>query len=214
MVDTILYDWDGCLVQTLQMWLDINLKHFAKLGVQVTEQEIIMINHNDLPDELSRLGIEDPEGYVVELVRQGEERIIDVPFHKGAVETLKKLKENDFTLAIVSSQRRNIIKAKMDKTGIGELFTTIVASEDVTTRKPSPEGVHLALSKLGKSPSSAMIVGDGDHDLLAGKEAGIQTCLFMPETNLKFYDHKKFLALGPDLVIHQHKELLSVILDR
>jgi phosphoglycolate phosphatase-like HAD superfamily hydrolase len=49
----------------------------------------------------------------------------------------------------------------------------VIGLDDVTTPKPSPEGLILALERLGASPARAVFVGDSDHDVEAGRRAGV-----------------------------------------
>ena len=50
---------------------------------------------------------------------------------------------------------------------------SIVTSDDVTATKPDPEGIHKTLQELGVSSEEAIMVGDLEADITAGKQAGV-----------------------------------------
>ena len=50
---------------------------------------------------------------------------------------------------------------------------SIVTSDDVTATKPDPEGILKVLKELGVKPEEAIMVGDLEADITAGKKAGV-----------------------------------------
>jgi pyrophosphatase PpaX len=65
---------------------------------------------------------------------------------------------------------------ELEAVGIASLFGVTVGYEDVSRHKPDPEGVHLALERLGAQPEQTLLVGDSAADLQAGLAAGCWTC--------------------------------------
>lgn len=57
-------------------------------------------------------------------------------------------------------------------TGLHDLLDTVVAGDDVTRRKPHPDGLELACRRLGVPPAAALYVGDTDSDLTTAVNAG------------------------------------------
>lgn len=53
----------------------------------------------------------------------------------------------------------------------------VICADDVSTPKPSPEGLLKALSLTHRSAAQAIYVGDAERDIQAGKAAGIKTVL-------------------------------------
>ena len=48
---------------------------------------------------------------------------------------------------------------ELDELGVASLFSVVVGFEDVARHKPDPEGVELALGRLGVLPKEALLVG-------------------------------------------------------
>lgn len=49
----------------------------------------------------------------------------------------------------------------------------VVTSDDVKATKPNPEGIEKVLKELGAKPQEALMVGDLEADVVAGKKAGV-----------------------------------------
>jgi phosphoglycolate phosphatase-like HAD superfamily hydrolase len=58
------------------------------------------------------------------------------------------------------------------------LVDDIAASDDGYARKPDPEAFEAVIAKQGLVRAETLAVGDRDIDILAGRAAGLRTCLF------------------------------------
>ena len=93
----------------------------------------------------------------------------------GAKETLMELKRRGYLLAAVTSRARISLIPTLDAALLTSLFDEIIASDDVSELKPSAVPLLLALDRMNISPSKAVMVGDTDLDIEAGKRAGTAT---------------------------------------
>ena len=55
-------------------------------------------------------------------------------------------------------------------------FDAILGGDSVAEKKPHPAMLQLVLDQFHIAPNDALIVGDGDTDIEAGKRAGVVTC--------------------------------------
>jgi phosphoglycolate phosphatase-like HAD superfamily hydrolase len=60
--------------------------------------------------------------------------------------------------------------------GVAQEFDAILGGDSAAEKKPHPALLHLALEKFQITATSALMVGDGDTDIEAGKRAGVMTC--------------------------------------
>ena len=93
--------------------------------------------------------------------------------HRGVVPALQALRTRGIPLAVVSSRRREPLDWGLRAAGLRRMFDVVVGLEDVRTPKPDPEGLLLALRRLGVTPSRAVYVGDSEVDVEAGHRAGM-----------------------------------------
>ena len=60
-------------------------------------------------------------------------------------------------------------------------FSDFVTGESGFPRKPDPTALRHLMQKHGMKPQTCLMIGDRDIDLMAGRNAGMHTCLFDPE---------------------------------
>ncbi|MCX6025124.1 MAG: HAD-IA family hydrolase [Chloroflexi bacterium] len=61
------------------------------------------------------------------------------------------------------------------------LFSAILAAQDGLPKKPDPAGILRLLEQLRLDAAQTVALGDRDIDILAGKAAGLRTCLYRGE---------------------------------
>jgi phosphoglycolate phosphatase-like HAD superfamily hydrolase len=86
---------------------------------------------------------------------------------------LGRLGRQGLSLGVVSSRRLAALDQGLRATGLRRHFTVVVGLDDVAEPKPSPEGLLLALGRLGVGPSRAIFIGDTELDVEAGHRAGV-----------------------------------------
>lgn len=69
----------------------------------------------------------------------------------------------------------------MKQSGLEPLFDGFITSEDKFPSKPAPDAILHLLKQFHMDPSTAVMIGDRDIDVLAGTNAGVHGCLFDPE---------------------------------
>jgi len=100
--------------------------------------------------------------------RQGPPRC-----YPGVIPLLRRLRSRGLRMAVVSSRRRTPLDAGLVSTRLLPYFQVVVALEDVREPKPSPEGLVLAMRRLGVDAAGTLYVGDNPLDLEAGHRAGV-----------------------------------------
>jgi phosphoglycolate phosphatase-like HAD superfamily hydrolase len=91
----------------------------------------------------------------------------------GIGRLLAELARDGLRMAVVSSRRLAALEQGLTAIGLRRRFTVVVGLDDVTEPKPSPEGLLLALRRLGVEPGRAVYVGDNALDVEAGNRAGV-----------------------------------------
>ncbi|WP_251317306.1 HAD family hydrolase [Flintibacter muris] len=90
----------------------------------------------------------------------------------GGEELLRGLHARGIKAAIVSTKRGDTIEIILDRLGLADTVDLVVGSADVTRHKPDPEGLLLALDRLGVRPEHALFCGDTVMDAGAARGAG------------------------------------------
>jgi phosphoglycolate phosphatase len=110
-----------------------------------------------------------------ELFVQHADRVMvaQTEFLDGSLGALAELQAQGLRLAIVSTKYRYRIEAILERHRAGHFFEMIVGGEDAANHKPHPEGLRLALRKLGISGATGSYVGDHLVDAEAAMAAGV-----------------------------------------
>lgn len=90
----------------------------------------------------------------------------------GGEELLRGLRNRGVKVAIVSTKRGDTIEIILNRLGIADTVDLVVGSADVKRHKPDPEGLLLALDRLGVTPENALFCGDTVLDAGAARNAG------------------------------------------
>jgi HAD superfamily hydrolase (TIGR01509 family) len=129
----------------------------------------------------------------------------------GVMTTLQFLKNQGFSLALVTSASRATTKA-LEKSfpDIYNKFDCIYTRNDVKLTKPDPDQLLLALDALNINKDKAAIVGDFITDIIAGKSAGIKTIAILgeyPEVN-RF----PLESVEPHIIVNDITEIPNILL--
>jgi putative hydrolase of the HAD superfamily len=80
-----------------------------------------------------------------------------------------------YTLGVISNFYGNV-EVLCQESGVAALCAVIIDSAQVGVSKPDPRIFGLALDQLGRTPASAVYIGDSfERDMVAAKAAGLQT---------------------------------------
>ncbi len=205
----ILFDWDGCLGKTLDIWFWAEKDLLKKHGIEVDDQDLV----NSFGDwEFGKkLGIKDNDAFIKELLADVEERLKSLALYNNAIELLDKLKDSSIKMAIVTTSKKVSILPAIEKYNLNKYFDCILTAEDVVKHKPDPEIIDKAIGLVGAVKEETLIIGDGPKDILAGKAAGITTVSFYPQDNERYYSENDIKSFGADFVINDLMELIKIV---
>ena len=82
-------------------------------------------------------------------------------------------------LAVCTNKGRRVAVLVLAAFGIDRRLRTLVAEDDLPFRKPDPRPLLAAAERLGTSPATTLVVGDGTQDVLAAHAAGMPCCALL-----------------------------------
>lgn len=150
------------------------------------------------------LGEEFKEEYV-EVFRRHylKNPVVYTKVYPGVEEVLRELKRRGKKLCVVSNKLEDLSKEILRRLNIAHLFDLIVGGDTFPEKKPSPVPVLRSLEILGEEPSEAVMVGDTEADLLAGKKAGTKTAIAL-------WGYVRLDSEKPDFFLKRPEDLLSL----
>ena len=176
MIDAVVFDMDGVLLDTEHVWDEVRETLAAERGGRWHERAQADMMGMSSP-EWSRymhevIGLREPPEEINDevvrrmLARYGE-RLPLVPGAPAAVERLAAR----WPLALASSSNRELIDEALAVAELGRFFSVTVSSEEVERGKPAPDVYLEAARRLDVEPASAAAVEDSRSGILAAHAA-------------------------------------------
>jgi phosphoglycolate phosphatase len=117
---------------------------------------------------------EEREEIIKKFLAYYEEHLVDFSYsYPDVKETLKTLK--GYKKAVISNKRESLSKRVLENLDLLRYFDMVVGSDTTPERKPSPVPILYVLEHFHFQPDEAVIVGDSNFDIEAGKNAGVKT---------------------------------------
>jgi len=202
--NTLLFDWDGTLVDSAQLGLTAFEQSFATLGVAFDREIYRAVYSPNWYSVYEAMGLPKEKWQLADdlwVENYGQQTAKPVT---GAQETISGLKQKGYHLGVVSSGSECRVGREIRELGLENFFETVVCNEQMENKKPHPEGLETAMRTLGCSSEATCYVGDSPEDIEMGKRAGMFTVGVRSEypTSWKLKSHK------PDILIESLTELL------
>ncbi len=129
-------------------------------------------------------------------------RILD-----GVEATLSHFEEEGFQQCLATNKSAPEAEKILAHLGIDGYFDLMVGYDDVSSPKPSPEMILLALDAMGVEPDEAVLVEDSPTGLAAGKGGGV----FTVAVTTGFHDAGSLADSKPDYIIDEIKGLREIV---
>jgi phosphoglycolate phosphatase-like HAD superfamily hydrolase len=178
MIDTVIFDVDGTLVDTNYLhavtWWEAFRQHDHQVPMARIHRAIGMgsdklLDHL-LPEDRDRTaddGIRDAHRC---LYGQYWTRL---DAFEGAAELLRACASRGQKVLLASSASEPEMKALRAALDAEDAITAATSSDDAEESKPAPDIVEVALDRAGVSPGQAVFVGDTVWDVKACEKAGV-----------------------------------------
>lgn len=191
MIQAIIFDMDGLLIDSEPMWRKAEKASFEKLGIPVKEEsfsETMGVRVDVLVEYwFERFPWEGPSK------KEVENDIISTVialFRKkgslmpGAIEIMKKFRELSIPMAIASSSPTDLISAVLKKTSISKYISVVHSAESERFGKPHPDVYMGAAKKLGICARRCLAFEDSPNGVLSAKAAGMK-CIAVPSKEVR-----------------------------
>ncbi len=178
-VDTVIFDLDGTLLNTLEDLTDSVNHAMEKFGFPLhTVEEIRTFVGNGAPRLIERSipgGKENP-AYDAALAAFKEHYAAHCEDktspYQGVMALLAELRDRGFRMAVVSNKFDQAVKRLCEKY-FGDYIEAAIGESDQIKRKPAPDTVYRALRELSCDASRAVYVGDSEVDIQTAKNASL-----------------------------------------
>ena len=202
-ITTLLFDWDGTVVDSAHLGLVAYEKAFAELGIPFDHDTYRTVYSPNWLTVYEGMGLPKEHWQRADELWTQHYEEQSAELIEGAAETLAKLRQSGYRMGVVSSGNDCRINREIQELGLAGFFEVVICHEQIKNRKPHPEGLEIAMRMLGCSQTETCYVGDTPEDIQMGKRAGLFTVGVRSAypTSWKLKDQK------PDIHIESFAEL-------
>lgn len=213
-VQTVIFDVDGTLVDTVDAYHTVAALAAAPHGLLISRETVRYALNNNHPTFWELVTpLEHPNRLeLMEAMKQeAMRRWPEVLRQHGRImpglrQTLETLQSRGLRLAIMTGSQSGSFEPLREE-GLLDLFEIVVTGADVTRPKPDPEGLLKCAAALGVEPGQAVYVGDTPTDVRASRAAGMAAVSVLSGAG----DSALLSAAGPDWLIYSHTRLPEII---
>ena len=209
MIQTVIFDMDGVIVDTEPVHHFAYNQHFKLLNIEVSPEMYASFTGNSTKNTFEKLkeffAISEDIDTLIEtkrnLFNDAFDQKEDLYLLDGVEELIKDLYQNGMQLVLASSSAKVTIDRVFTRFGLHQYFTHIVSGEDFPKSKPHPAIFQHAAFLSGTPVESCIVIEDSTNGIIAAKAAGI-FCVGYNSINTKLQDYSK-----ADQVINHFNEL-------
>lgn len=183
-IDTIIFDLDGSLVDSMWIWTDIDEEYLS-------EHHLTTESRDTIKSKIEGKSFYETAVYFKEFfhIEDSLEKIMsdwnrmawdkyekEVPLKPGVPEFLEGCKKRGISLGIATSNSRELVDNVLGVHALKKYFGSIVTGSEVLKGKPAPDIYLKVARELHADPSKCLIFEDILRGIEAGKNAGMTTC--------------------------------------
>lgn len=196
MIETVIFDMDGVIVDTEPVHHEAYIQHFAALNIEVSPELYASFTGNSTKNIYEKLKqrfqLQEEVPVLVEtkrnLFNDAFDQKEDLFLLDGVLDLIQELHHNGMQLVLGSSSAKVTIDRIFNRFDLHRYFTHIVSGEDFPNSKPHPAIFQHAAQLAGTHPERCIVIEDSTNGILAAKAAGIY-CVGYQSANSKLQDY-------------------------
>lgn len=209
--ETVLFDLDGTLVDSIDLIIDSYLHTFRTHGATEPTRAEILAGIGTPLRTIFRPYTANPAMMDAWIATYREFNLTHhdtrVKAYPGVIDMVRSIRNAGMRTGLVTSKNHHGARRGLTLIGLDDAMEVVVGADDVVNPKPHPEPVTRALELLGMPAATCLFVGDSHHDVHCGRGAGVTTAgiTWGP------FDRAHLEAASPDHYCATPAELLAIV---
>jgi phosphoglycolate phosphatase len=199
-----LFDFDGVLVDSLDLYADAVARCLERIGTPIVKcrEDYLALFDGNFYESMEAQGVDLAAfGQAAKEILPRIDYDAMKPFD-GLIPALAAL-QKDHLLAVVSSNGYRTIRTMLIRFGFDPYFQEIFGSDFLFSKK---EKITIALEKYGIPREKAFYIGDTAGDILEARAAGIRSVA----VTWGWHRRERLIAVQPDFLIDTPEGLLAI----
>jgi HAD superfamily hydrolase (TIGR01509 family) len=180
-ISMIIFDYDGTLVDSLQIHVNNWRQILHEVGVDVPEAELRKRFGMTAKDILKEILPEHLKSKMVSIAKKESKlftaKLSELRLMPKAKEVLDEIKSKLVPMAIATSIQKESLDKSLSFLGIKDYFDHVITGEEVSRGKPYPDIFLEVTKKASVRPESCLVVGDTVYDAEAAIRAGMKVII-------------------------------------
>jgi phosphoglycolate phosphatase len=200
----LLFDFDGVIVDSIDLYEEISRLCLDKIGTPIVRNrgDFIDLFDDNFYEALRQRGVNVREfNRSVELIIPDVDYNRVVPFH-DLISVIGKLKKDNI-LVIISSNSLSAIKSIISRYGFDHYFDEILAADFMLSKI---DKISYALEKWKLDKNSTYFIGDTVGDMKEAAKAGVRTVA----VTWGWHPREKLERIKTDFLFDSPEELLAL----
>ncbi|WP_319463147.1 HAD family phosphatase [Micromonospora sp. RTP1Z1] len=179
MVDAVIFDLDGVIVDSEPVWEEVRRAYVTAHGgtwQPDTQRRLMGMSTGEWAAHLSgELGVDrSPEQVASEVVAEMTRRYAErVPLIDDADAVVRRMAAR-WPLGLASSSPTRLIAAALAATGLADAFGATLSTEETARGKPAPDVWLAVAARLGVDPTRCVAVEDSSNGVRSAAAAGMR----------------------------------------
>lgn len=212
----IIFDLDGTLIDSMQLWRQVDVEFLTKRGIDVPADLFDSIPGGNGFTQTAlyfkeRFGLDDSvESIMDEWTFMVEQHYSsDVILKEGVYELLQAIRKSDILMGLATSNSLHLAQTVLQANGILSWFSALSTGDMQLRGKPYPDIFLNCARMLEVEPEACLAIEDTLTGVQAAKAAGMRTFAIFDEDSIPFWEQIKKVA---DLAFEDYTMLSGQVL--
>lgn len=189
MTDGVIFDADGTLIDSMEMWKNLDYDFLKSVGAVPDADYTETVNKMTLKEGIAytknRYHLPMSEDEILETIRQ-----MANSFYRGRAglkpyvrEFLEELSKRKIPMVIATSSQTDFILNALKRNHAEHYFQDILSCAELGINKTFPDVFLKAADAIGVRPENSWVIEDSYHALMTAKNAGFRVAAVYDPSN-------------------------------